>query len=83
MLAAAQVGSGDSAAGGGGGGGGGVFSVSFETDPMRASWTDMEAATLFQSLVVGIIQKCLFLFYCIIPSVQKLFKFILSSTLRF
>ena len=77
MLAAAQVGSGDSAAGGGGGGGG--VSVSFETDPMRVSWTDMKAATLFQSLVVGIIQKCLFLFYCIIPSVQKLFKFILSS----
>ena len=38
---------------GGGGGGGSV--VSFETDPMGASWTDMKAVTLFQSLVVGII----------------------------
>ena len=35
------------------GGGGSV--VSFETDPMGASWTDMKAVTLFQSLVVGII----------------------------
>ena len=49
MSPAAQVGSGGSAAGGGG------LVVSFETDPMGASWTDMKAATLFQSLVVEII----------------------------
>ena len=38
---------------------------------------------LFQSLGTEIIKKCFFLLYCIIPSVKKLYKFILSSTLRF
>ena len=39
--------------------------------------------SLFRSLGVEIISKCFFLLLCIIPSVKKLYKFILSSTLRF
>ena len=39
--------------------------------------------SLFQSLVVRITSKCFFPFYCSVPSVKKLFKFTLSSTLRF